>query len=89
MPQTSNDPTLGQVAKKRGIQAFLQGLAIDLAVGVAVLIIASVDGITDRAALIAFAVSVGKTILITAAQYVVRRFVDRSGFNHDGTPIST
>ena len=29
---------------------------------------------------------VGKTIVTTAAQYVLRRFVDQSGYHADGTP---
>ena len=82
-------PDQKEAAKKRGAQAFAQGLAIDVVVGVAILIISSLDGITNKAALIAFVVTLGKTILITAAQYVVRRFVDKSGFNADGQPVGT
>lgn len=70
--------TLTQDARNRALRTFLQGLAIDLAVAVCALLLANVDKITDRAALITFGITVAKTVLTTAASYVMRRFIDRS-----------
>jgi len=64
-----------QVAVKRGWQTFLSGLAIDVGVALALLIIAQLDRINDVDALALFGVSLGKTVVIAAAQYVVRRFM--------------
>jgi hypothetical protein len=64
-----------QIASKRTWQTFLSGLVIDVGVAVALLIIAQLDKITDSDALWLFAVSVGKTVVIAAAQYVVRMFL--------------
>lgn len=64
-----------QIAVRRTWQTFLSGLAIDVVVAVALLIIAQLDRITDTDALWLFAVSIGKTVVIAAAQYVVRTFL--------------
>lgn len=64
-----------QVAGQRTVQTFLSGLAIDVLVAVALLIIAQVSNITDTDALIVFFASLAKTIIIAAAQYVVRMFI--------------
>ncbi len=70
---------LPAVAKKRGIQTFFYGLAIDVAVSVAVWILASADSITNRAALLTALVSLGKTVAIAVASYIIRRYGDKSG----------
>jgi hypothetical protein len=75
-------PILGKAltadAKNRALRTFLQGLAIDLAVAVAALILANVDSITDRDGLVLFGIALGKTVVTTAASYVMRRYVDKS-----------
>ena len=70
--------TLNQDARNRALRTFVQGLAIDLAVAVAGLVLTNVDQITDRAALSLFGLALVKTVLTTAASYVMRRFVDQS-----------
>lgn len=65
-------------ARNRALRTFLQGLAVDLAVAVAALVLANVDTITDRQGLTLFAVALGKTVVTTAASYIMRRFVDGS-----------
>lgn len=66
-------------ARNRALRTFLQGLAIDVAVGVAALILSgALDTISDTAGLIAFGISVAKTVATSAASYVMRRFMDRS-----------
>ena len=71
-------PNLGQDARNRALRTFLQGLGIDLLVAVAALVLANVDSITDRQGLTLFAVALGKTVVTTAASYVMRRFLDGS-----------
>ena len=73
------EPTLPQVAAKRAWQTAAQGLAIDVLVAVSVLVMSSLDSITSRAAVLTFLVALGKTILSTAAAWVIRRYRDRSG----------
>ena len=70
--------TLAQDAKNRALRTFVQGLAIDLAVAVAGLVLTNIDQLTDQAALGLFAVALVKTVLTTIASYVMRRFVDQS-----------
>lgn len=65
-------------ARKRAVRTFVQGLAIDAAVAVAALWLAKADEITDTRGIVIFLVAVGKTVLTSAASYVMRRFLDRS-----------
>jgi len=65
-------------AKNRAVRTFLQGLAIDLAVAIASVVLASTDKITDRASLITVCVALAKTAVTTIAAYVMRRFLDGS-----------
>ena len=69
-------------AQNRGIRTFLQGLAIDIAVAIAVFItvlLADVDALDDlKWAVIAF--SLARTVVQTVAAYVMRRFLDPSRF---------
>lgn len=65
-------------AKNRAVRTFLQGLAIDLGVAVAALVLANVDKITSREGLILFGITLAKTVVTTVASYVMRRFVDGS-----------
>lgn len=69
---------LTQDARNRALRTFLQGLAIDLAVAVCAVILANVDKVTDEVALRVFLVALGKTVVTTAASYVMRRFIDSS-----------
>lgn len=70
--------TLNQDARNRALRTFLQGLAIDLAVAVAALVLANVDKITDEQGLRLFAIGLAKTVVTTIASYVMRRFLDAS-----------
>ena len=79
-------PTLQEVSRRRAVQTFFVGLGVDLVVVIALLWLSSVDTITNSEALGAFGVTVGKTVITTTAQYILRRFVDISGYNRDGTP---
>jgi hypothetical protein len=81
VPVPASTPSTGlpEVARKRGIQTFIEGLVIDVAVAIAVLILATVESITSTGALIAFGIALAKTIMLAAAAYVVRRYGDRSG----------
>ena len=65
-------------AKNRAARTFLTGLVVDLTVAVAVSILAGIDSINDKAALITFSLSLLKTIVTTACSYVLRRYVDQS-----------
>lgn len=69
-----------EIARRRGVQTAVQGLAIDVAVAVAVLVLSSLDSITSKAALVAFGMSLAKTVVSSVAAWVVRRYSDRSGF---------
>lgn len=70
--------SLNRDARNRAIRTFVQGLAIDLGVALAALVLANVDSITDRQGLILFAVAASKTVVTTVASYVMRRFLDPS-----------
>ena len=84
---TESTPTLPEVAAKRGWQALAQGLAIDVVVAIALLVLASIDTITSLDGIRLFAISLGKTVVIAIAQWVVRRYADRSGYDADGQPV--
>jgi len=71
-------PLLSADAKNRAVRTFLQGLAIDLAVAVASVILSSVDAITDKAGLVTVGLALAKTVVTTIASYVMRRFLDGS-----------
>jgi hypothetical protein len=68
-------------AKNRALRTFLQGLAVDVAISIAVVIItvfATADDWGDlQWTIIGF--SLFKTVLTTIASFVMRRFVDRPG----------
>lgn len=65
-------------AKNRAVRTFVQGLEIDLGVSTAALVLASVGTITTREGLVTFGISLVKTVLTTAASYVMRRYLDSS-----------
>ena len=69
---------LTQDATNRAVRSFLQGLAVDLAVAVAALVLANADSITDRQGLTLFLIALAKTVVTTAASFVMRRFLDKS-----------
>ena len=87
-PAVITSPTLPEVARKRAWQTAAQGLAVDLVVAVAVLVLSSVDQITSRAALLTFAITLAKTVVSTACAWVIRRYRDRSGFEAS-EPVET
>ena len=71
-------PLLSADAKNRAVRTFLQGLAIDLAVAIASVVLSSVDAITDKAGLVTVGLALAKTVVTTVASYVMRRFLDGS-----------
>ena len=75
-------PTLPEVARKRGVQTFLQGLAIDVAVALAIVIGAEVGKIQSWNDFLAPALTLtlAKSVIQAIVAYVVRRFHDQSGF---------
>lgn len=81
---TNPDLTLPEVAAKRGIQTAVQGLAIDVAVAVALVVLASLPDATDWAVVQAqapiMALMIAKSVVQAIAAWVVRRFADQSGF---------
>lgn len=85
-PSLEPVPTLQEVSRKRAVQTFFVGLLVDVTVVVAILWLSMADTITSLEALSAFGITFGKTIITTTAQYVLRRFIDISGYNRDGTP---
>lgn len=82
-----SDPTLSQVARKRGWQALLQGLAIDIVVAVALAIVASVSDLDSWQAVQLFLLSLVKTVVLAAAQWVIRRYADTAGYTAQGDPV--
>lgn len=83
----NNPATLPEVARKRGLQAFWQGLSVDVVVAASLLISATFMDIDSTEAFWAFVILLGKTIVVSATQYTVRRYVDQSGYHPDGSPI--
>ena len=83
-------PSLPEVAARRGWQALWQGLGVDVLVAVALVLLASLSNVERWEDFLAPALTlaVGKSIVQAAAAWVVRRYVDRSGYNADGTPKS-
>lgn len=63
-------------AKNRTLRTFLQGLAIDIAVALSVLVLTGLAEVNSTTALVAFLISAGKTVVQSAAAYVMRMFVD-------------
>ena len=81
-PVPAPEPTLTEVAQKRGVQTFLQGLAIDVAVALALVIgtqVAEVQSWGDFLAP-ALTLTLAKSVIQAVVAYVVRRFYDQSGF---------
>lgn len=72
------NPLLGADAKNRATRTFVQGLVIDVTVALCSLILISVDEISTRAGLVVFGIAAAKTVVTSAASYVMRRFVDGS-----------
>jgi hypothetical protein len=68
-------------ARNRALRTFLQGLAIDVAVSVCVVLITVFATASSWGELqwVAIGFTLGKTVLMTIAAYVMRRFVDRPG----------
>lgn len=69
-------------AKNRALRTFLTGLAVDVAVGIALVLtslLAKANGWGDLEwALLSF--SVAKSVVQSACSYVLRRFLDPSAF---------
>lgn len=85
--QQASTMTLPDVARKRAWQTAAQGLAVDVAVALAVLVLANVDSITDRAALATLGLSMVKTIVSTVCAWVIRRYRDMAGFEDTEPPV--
>ena len=82
-------PTLPEVAQKRGIQTFFQGLGIDVVVAIALVLGTELGGITRWEDFIAPALglTVAKSVIQAVVAYVVRRFYDSSGFASSGPRV--
>lgn len=67
-------------AANRSVRTLLQGLAVDIAVAVAAVLLSSLGSLdlTDTQALQALGLLLAKTVLTAVASYVMRRFVDTS-----------
>lgn len=72
-----NLPALREDATNRALRTFLQGLAIDILVAVAVLAYTVTSG-AEPIAWAAVGASLIRTSVQTAASYVMRRFLDSS-----------
>jgi uncharacterized membrane protein YcjF (UPF0283 family) len=68
-------------AKNRAFRTFLQGLAIDLLVALAMLLATVFIAANSWSELEWYTIlfSVGKTIVMTVAAFIMRRFVDQPG----------
>ena len=75
---STNADLRGVDARNRALRTFLQGLAIDVAVALAALVLANADTITDKQGLIVLGAAAAKTVATTVASYVMRRFLDPS-----------
>ena len=81
------NPTLSEVAKKRGIQTWYTGLAVDILVAVALVIATTVvpamqswqDVVTSWGV---WLLAIGRSTLQAGAAWVLRRFADQSGFEN-------
>lgn len=77
-------------AENRALRTFLTGLAIDVAVGLALVLgsyFATADGWTDvETAVLTF--SVAKSVVQSACSYVLRRFLDPSKFPTPLPPVN-
>lgn len=80
-------PNLETVAKARAVQTWWQSLGIDIAVGLAFFLMANLDAIDANTAWMTLGFLAGKTVVQTIAAWVIRRYVDRSGFAPDGQPL--
>lgn len=83
-------------ARNRALRTFLQGLAIDVAVAICVVVITVLGTTSSWGELqwVAIGFTMFKTVLMAAASYVMRRFVDRPGSialppSDVGTPADT
>ena len=76
-------PTIPEVAAKRGWQTLAQGLAVDVAVGVALVVGTILPGIetwNDVARMWpAWLLLVAKSVVQAVVAWVVRRYADQSG----------
>lgn len=80
-PARAESPTLPEIAVKRGTQTLLQSLGIDVAVA-ACLGISTVVGPWegwDDAKWQLLGFTVGKSVVLAAVSWVIRRYADRSG----------
>lgn len=78
MAVVNQDDLRSADAENRSVRTFLQGLAIDVVIAIAALVLASVDSITSQAGLVVFSIALGKTVATAIAAYVMRQFLDPS-----------
>lgn len=81
-PEIVETPTRTEVAQKRGVQTLLQSLGVDVAVGLA-LALATLIGPWEswgdvQWSILGFAIA--KSVVQAAVSWVIRRYVDQSGF---------
>lgn len=75
-----NDVDLAKDARNRALRSFLQGLGLDVltAVAVAITLWLPDADLSSRDAWIVLATGLARTVLGTAASYVMRAFLDKS-----------
>jgi hypothetical protein len=75
-----NTAALNVDARNRALRSFVQGLTIDVVVAIAAALLVWLPGadLSSKDAWIVIGITLAKTILQTAASYVMRRFVDAS-----------
>lgn len=79
------NPTLPEVAKKRGLQTLVQGLLVDVAVAVALVILTILPGVQtwDDVMLLwpAWLLLIAKSLVQAVVAWIIRRWSDKSGVN--------
>lgn len=77
------DPTLPEVAKKRGLQTLVQGLLVDVAVAVALVILTILPGVETWEDVMrlwpAWLLLIAKSLVQAVVAWVIRRWGDTSG----------
>ena len=88
----NKQPSLGQVAQKRGWQTLLQGLGIDVLVAIALVIatvIPSIETWNDIGQLWpVWLLLITKSVLQAVVAWVLRRYHDKSGVERISPPTS-
>lgn len=76
------EPTQAEIAKKRGWQTLAQSLGVDVAVGVALVLITFIGPLKDWGEVqwTVLGFTLAKSIVQAVAAWIIRRYRDKSGF---------